>query len=740
MWFLAASALAGGFVFREALLTRALLAPLDLAPALYWKYRFVDPAQRPVPRNHHTVDQLLYDLPQQQLVHESYRQGVIPWWDPYSLGGRPFLADAHLNGTDPVRVVVYRLLPFESAYNWTRIVHTLLAGLGMWLLLRHWRFHPWVCGGLALAYQFSGFQALFFGLPWIPASFLYYPYLWLAWERVMEQSARGPRIMGALLVAAVLYAGSIQTHSYLVLFTLAFAVGHGGLSPDRWRRQLPVVVGTGLLGAGLAAPVLLNQLELFWLSTRTIPVAARPLDWLGGLVSLGAAVFPWAMGTFRSLDVGKFFGENSLGFFVFAGSVVTVLAGLGVWAKPTVGARPAWQRTALVLVIIYVVVMSTPLRAIFYPRCAGLAVMGLVVLAAVGVEHLWASPHAWKRGGMTLLALTGAGLLALNALALLVYPRLIPRVDALVQQHLATARGAPTLGDATELRQFQVRNLPQEVSLRNPETVLAALGLIGLGGVMLRPGLRCRGWVLPTLLALNLLPLLLFSARFIPRHPMTLWERLREGGPEQQYVAAALNPDELRLLDVEPDPTGKLFPKALQHLYRVRTVHGYAGLWPRCLDDLSPAEQQQHATRLADYRYYTEAPDRETGTLVRTDASGRARFQWLDSPERSVRSRQVSPNAIRLEIGEGPSGRLLWTDTHYPGWRAMVNGSPLRLGFHPPCFTLLHVPPGSVTVALEYRPRFLNLGLAVAGACLLMLALGLVQAQRRHDPTTSGSF
>ena len=55
----------------------------------------------------------------------------MPWWDPYNYGGRPLLADAHINGTDPVRCLAYWLLPFELAYNWTLIGHSLLAGISM---------------------------------------------------------------------------------------------------------------------------------------------------------------------------------------------------------------------------------------------------------------------------------------------------------------------------------------------------------------------------------------------------------------------------------------------------------------------------------------------------------------------------------------------------------------------------------------------------------------------------------
>ena len=156
LWFLLAEIVACGFVFRDALWGGSPLAPLDIAPALFSKYQFLDPNLGGIPANHYLIDQLTYDLPLQHTIYKSLRQGEIPWWDAYNFAGRPLESDAHINGTDPIRWLLYLLMPFESAYNWTRVLHSVLTGLGMLLLLQSWGFKPWVCLPLALAGQFAG--------------------------------------------------------------------------------------------------------------------------------------------------------------------------------------------------------------------------------------------------------------------------------------------------------------------------------------------------------------------------------------------------------------------------------------------------------------------------------------------------------------------------------------------------------------------------------------------------------
>ncbi len=76
---------------------------MDIAPAFWERFAFADPRSDGIPENQHLVDHLDYDLPLQHLMHEAWRRGEVPWWNPYTYGGRPLLADAHCNGANPNR-------------------------------------------------------------------------------------------------------------------------------------------------------------------------------------------------------------------------------------------------------------------------------------------------------------------------------------------------------------------------------------------------------------------------------------------------------------------------------------------------------------------------------------------------------------------------------------------------------------------------------------------------------------
>jgi len=723
-WFLAAQVLACGFVFRDALWTTTLLAPLDIAPAMFSKYRDLNPASSGVPANHHIIDQLTYDLPLQRVIHDAYRRGEMPWWDPYTLAGRPLLADAHISGTDPVRWVLYHLLPFEAAYNWTRVVHYLFTGLGMLLLLRSLGVGAAAALLLSLGFQFAGAFAVFFGHPWVQASFLYYPFLWLAWNQCLAGRAWMAGV-SAVLIGAIFYSGNLQSHSYVVLFAISFAFGRAGLNPRAWIPVAGWLAGTGLLGALLAAPVLLSQGELYSLNVRGVSAPFDPRGYLAGPASLVTA-YPWSFGTFRTLDLSKLLSRWShLGFVVFIGTPAFFLAGVGAVSDPGKLWRTRARRTALGLVMFYLLIVSTPLNTYLYMRAAPLAVMGLTVLAGLGWQRLMEKEESWRRWGRSAWVLALAAALVTNAFALVLYPRLQPRIQAYVER--ASVSGA-NLDEAKALREFQVRNLPSEISFRNPEAVLGCFGLIAVGFWLCFPAVRRRRGAGLALLLLNLLPVLLFSQRAIPRQPMSLWARLQAGGAEQRKVMAATQGQSLRVLETAPGLHEQLFPNAMAALYGVRTVHGYAALYPRCFHSLSPSELDPWRSQLADWTYESKARGLVAGEFRTNAVSGLARFQWLSATPRPFQVAQRGLNRIEVSLVEGPSGRMLWTDTSYPGWKAWVDGVGTPLRPTGPCFNEIEIQASARKLVLEYKPRYWQVGRNLAwSAAVIILVLSWVK-------------
>jgi hypothetical protein len=68
------------------------------------------------------------------------------------------------------------------------------------------------------------------------------------------------------------------------------------------------------------------------------------------------------------------------------------------------------------------------------------------------------------------------------------------------------------------------------------------------------------------------------------------------------------------------------------------------------------------------------------------------------------------PDLVRIEVGPAVAGRLILTDTHFPGWVADVDGEPRPIERANVAFRAVRVQPGERVVTFTYRPDAFRLG------------------------------
>ncbi len=705
-------------VFGDAMLGRALEAPLDIPPALWLEYGHLDPHSNGVPRNQHIVDQVSYDLPLQYLLYAGWRSGEVPWWNPYSYTGRPLLADAHCNGADPLRIAVYLAVPdFVLAYNWTRVVQSVVGSLGVFLLLR--RSSPaWMAALLGLAWQFAGWKVELFGHPWVEGALLWYPWLWMAWDRAWERPSALSIVLGALCVAASFLAGNLQSHAYLPLFALAVAWGRAGWNPSRWWRAVRTMAPSLLLGGMLATPLLLAEVELLQLNSRVLTLPGLGLAPINGIFAF-AGFHPWLLGTPQSGGYGSG-GVGAFGFALWAGSAVLPLAWVGVrGAQDESENGRAWRRTALALVIGWVVIVASPLNKTLYARYAGLAVLGLLVLAAGAIHRLRQRERVPRWQVVAIGAMALGTLVVGDLIGRVVYPKFRDKYAAALQAKSATDGYG---GRSDRLRASQLEKLPHEISLLNPEVALAALAFVGVWLLLRHPEWRLHAGPWALLLALNLVSPLVHARKLLPSAPLEPWQRLLAGSPKQQSVLAQVLPTHGQLEETcyttEPpagahDEYSGLFPHEMSAFWRVHVRQGYAALFP-------PPWHFQPGSAPADFVL------RRDGTLT---ANGPQRFALTKGGTVQITGETLC--TVNLKLTNPGHGELKCRDTFYPGWRVkdIRTGTSMKLerGEHESVVP----PPGRMedfgeNVQLRYQPSGLFYGLILAGSALVAMCVMLM--------------
>jgi len=228
------------------------------------------PAEKAAPQvNQDTVRE---NLPYRIFLHRTLGKSEIPWWNPYSYCGQPFVALSHTEVLYPPSWVAARFDPY-FAYGALILFHLWVAGLGMLAWLRASRFSlPAALFG-AVVFALNGMFATRHGHPQFVATACWLPWVLLGVEWLFtRRRARGVALVGGATALAIL-AGHPSIYVYGFYFVgvwlLVKALWFERAQPVRTRVFAVLAFGAGFaIGVALASPQLFALLELARHSTR----------------------------------------------------------------------------------------------------------------------------------------------------------------------------------------------------------------------------------------------------------------------------------------------------------------------------------------------------------------------------------------------------------------------------------------------------------------------------------------
>lgn len=186
------------------------------------------------------------------------RQGEIPLWNPYELGGNVLLANSQSAVFYPPNFLL-DVLPLPVGINWITALHTFLTGLFLYLFLRTSAFRPaaaltgaYIWMFCAVLTSWTEFQTPTAALCWLPG-------LLLCWRLTRRTgSARWALLGGGAGVALTLLAGHLQFAFYVILAYSLYALIHGAAT---WR-GLWLWIGSLALGLCLSMCTTLPVVEM----------------------------------------------------------------------------------------------------------------------------------------------------------------------------------------------------------------------------------------------------------------------------------------------------------------------------------------------------------------------------------------------------------------------------------------------------------------------------------------------
>ena len=705
----------------------------------------------------------MFSYPVAYFHRQCFWRGELPQWNPFNNCGLPFLAQWNTMALYPP-ALIYLLLPLTWSLSFFCLAHLFWGGLGMYLLAQRWTNHRLAAGLAGVIFAFNGLSLNFLMWPSHVATFSWVPWvLWLG-QRAWREGGRA-LVWGTVAGAMQMLAGGPETIllTWLVLFVLACG---DWMQDKELRSWLPWrFLGMGIIVAVLCAAQLLPFLELLAHSQRDRDYSTTTHDWcmpFWGCANFLVPLFrtsPTAQGVF--LQNGQYWTSS-----YYAGIGTVLLAAVAVWRVRDWRARTAAALMLLGLVLalgdatlLYrlVQICFPGLGFVRYPVKFVIMVLALApLLAAFGLAALADKTRLAGRFeiiGLLLMLLLVAGIVAVDAKS----------------------------------------SLPEDTWRATWQSGLSRSAFLILvfvfAAVLLRSSGRRR-------VILGCLLLVLFWLDFVTHTPTqnpgvksSVYARGRARAqlnlkPEPKLGGSRVMLSPAALTVLSYNPTANLEETYLRNRLAIRVncnlldelpqIDGFFSLTPReisrvaalpyrqtdrtfagLLDFLGVSQTTVEGTML-DWAPRPFAMPLVTAGQQPVFADDRAAFDALSQTNLDLRQIVFLPTEARGSISatQQSAARILDTkfanqsisiqteapavsmvvisQTHYPAWKAYVDGRPAKLWRANYAFQALEVPAGHHRIELAYLDNNLRAGCGISGLGLLACAGLWWQARRRE--------
>jgi hypothetical protein len=227
----------------------------------------------------------LFSFPVAYFHRQCFWKGEMPWWNPLSCCGLPFLAQLNTLTLYPLSLI-YLLLPLTWSLPFFCLLHLFLGGMGMYFLAARWTGSRAGASVAGVVFAFNGLALNFLMWPSHIATFAWMPWVILLTERGWREGGR-KMVPAALAAAMQVLAGGPEEilFTWLILLAIGLAgLGRGEVGAGVWARRFFLM---GVLAFCLAAPQLLPFADFALHSNRDSHFGAS--DW---------AMPPWGWANF----------------------------------------------------------------------------------------------------------------------------------------------------------------------------------------------------------------------------------------------------------------------------------------------------------------------------------------------------------------------------------------------------------------------------------------------------------
>lgn len=683
--------------------------------------------------------------------HESFWDGELPLWNPFSNCGAPYLAQWGPMVFYPLSLV-YLLFPLPWSLSYFCLGHLLLGGIAMYLLAHRWVADRFAASLAGFAYVFNGVSLSCLMWPNYQVALAWMPLVVLCNERAWQQGGRW-LVWGAVVTALQLLSG-VPEIVLLTWLAVGALVGNELLQAAgrRWAilGRLSLVV---LLAAGLAAIQLLPFFDLLAHSQRdrsfTSTKWAMP-EW--GFANLLVPLFH-----FFETPQGQFFqaGQEFLSSY-YPGITILTLA---IWALWNVRDRRVWVLGGLGILGLMMALGNNGLlyrwfRDLIpfvgigrYPiKFVILTAFVVPLMAAYAIRHLQQTTTASRTRSRSLLLLACVILAVMVGILGFAKSNPFPYDQWAVTWKNAAGR-AFFLIAALSLLVLQTR-IPKPFQLFGPMAVILVLGWDALTHVpssqnptipvqLFQPGLWQQHTGLPP-------PKLGESRAMIDPWAEPLLLKTSVPKAEENFLGKRLALwSNLNLLEKIPKVNGSSTLQLREQMQVQNLLYKQTNQLPRGLVDFLAVSHITASNNIVEWTMWSNscpmitcgqkpvfedaekvllalmAPDFDPRKVVYLPPEARRAVTATNPTKCQILSHRFKAHRVELEVSAEEPSLVVISQSFYHPWRASIDGQSTLLWRANYAFQALQVPAGHHQVVLAYKDRNLLWGASISAVSSL---------------------
>lgn len=711
--------------------------------------------------------------PIQSYAARHLAQGELPFWNPFSFNGMPFLADVQVGFFYPPNMLLALFVQNGAvsvmALQLLILAHVVVAQIGMALLLRSWNITSVASLVGGIVYGFSGMMVCHLFHPMMVYHCAWLPFILLHFVRsIEEKSARTAwkhTLFAGLLFGITMLSGHPQTTLYIALLlgiVMAYMVterflksadepmGKRVLTASHQKiRSLAVIAIAG----GIFAIQLLPSQELATLSERSTMTYEKAVDGSLAFGQIFTSVVPKLFGSSSSTQNNPapwylqdtpyyYYWETSF----YAGSATMVLMCIAFAVR---GHRSrVWMMSgAMVFGFLYALgkhgflfewmfalpyfnQFRIPARMMLYVYC-GVPIVGAIALDAL-LRHARSNKQEVSLRNVVL-----AGSIPV-VIALMVASGVLPSFYDVPPATLPAVQSSGTSALIFALAMLGVvvlfvkRLFPAGILALSAGVIVFAQLYVEGGSFNLGDRSPTQAYALPPALskALSIVPPdTLFRVKTRERGMTTMQRNqgmispimMFEGYNQlllQRRMPPAMNADathdmlSIRYEIKQDAERGAYFaerPTALPFARMVYQVH------------VAPIAEIPSLMQQSNFDYRSTAIVEEPLPLTVSTTA--------ETTSAVVRCTLYSPNTQTYTVMTPASGLLVVSDIWYPAFEVELDGQPARLYRVNTCFRGVAIPAGEHSVTLRFRSPAFALGSTITLSVLGCVVVGLIVLQ-----------